>query len=109
MDKLNDPLPIQAIEEILASRAQYNALERFNDPSHHFRCVAMLKAVIGHFTWRNDTDPMRHALDMVLLKVARLATGKYDDDHVLDGQGYLQLAKRMAQEGKSPKTPEGTL
>lgn len=98
---------MKAIQEILATRAQYNAHEAFNDPSHHFRLVAMLKASVAHFTWRAPTDPVCHAIDMVLLKVARLATGRYDHDHVLDGQGYLELIKRMVESGNAPKTPEG--
>lgn len=104
MDELR--FDIEAVRAVLASRAQYNAHETFEDPSHHFTCVAMLKAVLGHYTWRGPTDPARHALDMVLLKVARLATGKYDPDHILDGQGYLELIKRMVEAGSAPKTPK---
>jgi hypothetical protein len=63
----------------------------------NLRCIAYLKE-----TYRKYQQPHNpafdHCIEMVLLKIGRIATGRHNDDHITDAIGYLQLARRIHNE-----------
>lgn len=44
------------------------------------------------------------AMEMVLVKIARIATGKFCEDNYIDAIGYLEIARKLAKgEDTSPE------
>ena len=74
----------------------------------NMQCIAMLKDAYHRFAGAKHSKEHDHAIEMTLVKIARIATGEYNDDHYNDAIGYLriasniQIAERTAQpwEGK---------
>lgn len=88
-NKLPDPLPLSAVE------AFDNALETiimdkqndYGNPLTSFRDISVMKSQIV-----NCTNPVvHHALEMILVKVARLAANPRHRDSAIDIAGYARI------------------
>lgn len=73
----------------------------YGDPFYNFGCAAKLKSIFRSFTASENCITETHeahneAVEMILTKIARVATGKRKADNYDDIIGYATLAKQLA-------------
>jgi len=92
------------VDQILEERGKLYNTGSALDPESNFECAYRLKwdytkAVVD--VGRKESGAHHHAICMVLLKIARIATGVPNAENYLDAIGYLKLAQRIALREKT--------
>lgn len=90
--------------EILASASKLSSTMRnqvYGEPSINLACAGELKAVLREYialaNGRHISAGELEALDQVLTKIARCATGKkFNLDNYIDGAAYFAIAGELA-------------
>ena len=80
--------------EALGPRPEYGST------AVNFRCIAELKEVWRRFSWHGQAfDPSHeHAMEMILIKIGRIATGNFKADNYDDIIGYATIARKLVEE-----------
>jgi hypothetical protein len=92
-----DDIPMRV--QILNEGAHITAGDRQRDygsPLNNFQLAGAMKALIRQHANRDISPEELHALDMVLLKIARAVTGKPVRDTYVDGATYFAIAGELA-------------
>lgn len=92
------------IHQLLEQRGKMYNVGGVLDPETNFQCAIELANVFEANrmipeTWaptRIREKAHAHAIRMLLMKVARIATGAPNAENYIDAIGYLQLAQRIA-------------
>lgn len=88
------------VSEILSSRGK-----EYGDRFVNLECIGELKAVYHKYAGgmaQGHMTPTRrlafdHCMEMVMVKIARIATGLHKTDNYDDAMGYLELARSMVE------------
>lgn len=86
------------LREALTLTTQAREAE-YGPPRVNFACAAALKTAFRAHAKRDISPAEMEAIDMVLTKLGRIATGAAKRDNYVDGAGYLALAGEIALDG----------
>lgn len=96
----SDTVPTPARVAILNEGAKLTSGDRdatYGDPVINLACSGELKAVFRKYMQRKLSTAELEAIDMVLTKVGRIATGpKFHRDTYVDAATYMAIAGEMA-------------
>lgn len=107
-----DPVRVSILQEGIALTAGERNKE-YGDPAINLGCAGRMKAVFRECLTREITPAEQEALDMVMTKLSRLATGAPKRDTYVDLATYAAIAGEVAltliEAKPSIKTPETKL
>lgn len=73
----------------------------------NLRCIAELQATYSQWQRRIHgkilTDAHQHCINMILTKLGRIATGRFQEDNYDDIAGYAELAKKVEIEERAKR------
>lgn len=90
-----DPLRVQYLNKG-ASLTSGDRDAEYGDPLVNMRCAGELKAVIRRYLSRPMDPGEAEAIDMVITKLSRVATGAPKADTYIDGATYFAIAGECA-------------